>query len=315
MPTIFGVIFKVIWDSPHIVLVLATMMWGGHTIAARASIDEISPMLLMEMRWLGCLLLLVFLLRGDLVAHWPDVKARLGWTWLMGGVGMSGFTIFFILAAQYTSAVNLGITQGAIPAFVMIISLMFLGVRVGWIQIAGLALSLVGVVVLVSGGSMATLQALEFNSGDLLMLVACLSYAGYTVGLSRRINLRPLVLLAYFSAFASLTVGACLVIEYIQGKLIIPGVTGLFIVLYCIIFPSLLAQVLFMRGVELAGANRAGLYINLIPVFAALMAIFFLQETMYMYHVMALGLVLVGIYLAERHKLRQTSVPPVGPTA
>jgi len=304
MPSIANRVGGLIWNSPHSVLILATLMWGGHTIVARASVDEISPMLLMELRWIGCLAILVALLRGEFTRSWPLVRARLGWTWLMGGVGMSGFTIFFILAAHYTSAVNLGITQSAIPAFVMIISLLFLGVRAGWIQIGGLVVSLVGVLVLVSGGSMAAIRGLEFNSGDLLMLVACLSYAGYTVGLSRRIKLGPLVLLAYFSVFATVTLGVCVGVEYLQGKLILPSPAGWVMVVYCAIFPSLLAQVFFMRGVELAGANRAGLYINLIPVFAAMMAIFFLDEMLYIYHGVSLVMVLGGIYLAERHKDR-----------
>jgi drug/metabolite transporter (DMT)-like permease len=302
MPAIFSKITDQIWNSPHSVLLLATLMWGGHTIVARASVGEISPMLLMEMRWIGCFAVLAVLVRGELRATWPLVRARLGWTWLMGGVGMSGFTIFFILAAHFTPAVNLGITQSAIPAFVMLIGLLFLGTRAGLVQIAGLCLSLVGVIVLVSRGSLAVIQALEFNGGDLLMLVACLSYAGYTVGLSRRINLRPLVMLTYFSLFACLTLGICVVIEYLQGRLILPGLNGMIMVLYCALFPSLMAQVMFMRGVELAGPNRAGLYINLIPVFGAMMAIFFLNETMYPYHGLSLAMVLGGIYVAERHK-------------
>ena len=74
------------------------------------------------------------------------------------------------------------------------------------------------------------------------------------------------------------------------------------IVAYCAIFPSMLAQIFFMRGVELAGANRAGFYLNLIPVFAALMAVFILSESLYSYHAISLVMVLGGIYLAEKHK-------------
>ena len=73
-------------------------------------------------------------------------------------------------------------------------------------------------------------------------------------------------------------------------------------VAYCSIFPSMLAQIFFMRGVELAGANRAGFYLNLIPVFAALMAVFILSESLYSYHAISLVMVLGGIYLAEKHK-------------
>ena len=292
-----------LWNSPHVVLVLATIMWAGHTIVARLSVDEISPMLLMLMRWVTCLAILVVINRNRLATYIPQVKQRLAWVWWMGGAGMAGFTIFFIYAAQYTTAVNLGITQSAIPALVMLIGLLVLRVRAGWIQLLGMMVSLMGVVVLVSGGSIAVLRALEFNVGDLLMLVACLCYAGYTVGLSRRMSMSPVLMLTFFSAAASLTLIVLTAVEYLQGDLILPGVKGLAIVVYCAIFPSMLAQIFFMRGVELAGANRAGLYVNLVPVFAALMAVLFLAETMYLFHGVSLVMVLGGIYLAERHKV------------
>lgn len=232
----------------------------------------------------------------------PAVKERLGWVFMMGAFGMAGFTVFFILAAQFTTAVNLGITQGSIPAFVMIMGLIVLRTKVSFLQICGLVLSLGGVVLLVSGGSMSVLKNVQFNTGDLLMLIACLCYAGYTVGLSRRIDMSPVLMLAFFSAAAVVTLTISTVIEYAHGSLVIPGIKGWLLVIYCAIFPSLLAQVLFMRGVELAGSNRAGLYVNLVPVFAALFAVMMLGEVMHLYHIISLVLVLGGIYMAERGK-------------
>lgn len=291
-----------LWNTPHVVLTLATMMWAGHTIAARISVDEISPMLLMELRWILCLLVLIAFCRKQLVAQIPAVKKRLGWVFMMGAFGMAGFTVFFILAAQHTTAVNLGITQGSIPAFVMLIGLVVLRTKISLLQICGLVLSLGGVVLLVSGGSFSVLKNVQFNIGDLLMLIACLCYAGYTVGLSRRIVMSPVLMLAFFSAAAVVTLTISTAIEYAQGSLVMPGLKGWLLVIYCAIFPSLLAQVLFMRGVELAGSNRAGLYVNLVPVFAALFAVVILDEVMHFYHILSLAFVLGGIYMAERGK-------------
>ena len=158
------------------------------------------------------------------------------------------------------------------------------------------------VLVLVTGGSAEILMNLEFNRGDLLMLVACVCYAAYTVGLSRRIDMPPALMLAFFSVPASIVFALCMGVEFWRGTAIMPGPKGLVIVAYCAIFPSMLAQIFFMRGVELAGANRAGFYLNLIPVFAALMAVFILSESLYSYHAISLVMVLGGIYLAEKHK-------------
>jgi len=261
-----------------------------------------SPMVMMGLRWFACLAILAFIFRRQMRAEWPRVRERLGWAVLMGGGGMAGFTFFFILAAQHTSAVNLGITQSAIPAIVMLLGLAVFGTRIGAMQIVGLLVSFVGVAVLVTKGSLAVLLAMRFNHGDLLMLLACVCYAAYTVGLSRRLEMSPALLLAFFSIPASLVFALSMGVEYWTGTMQMPGTKGLAIVVYCAIFPSMLAQICFMRGVELAGANRAGFYLNLIPVFGALMAVFILSETLYSFHAVSAVMVLGGIYLAERHK-------------
>ena len=292
-----------LWNSPHFTLTMAMWMWAGHTIAARLSVGEMSPMVMMGLRWMACLAILTFIFRKQMVAEWPRVRNRLGWVAAMGGLGMAGFTFFFILAAQYTTAINLGITQSSVPMIVMLMSLAFFGTRIGMVQIVGLAVSFIGVLVLVTTGSLAVLASLIFNRGDLLMLVACVCYAGYTVGLSRRIDMPPALMLAFFAVPATLVFVFFMGLEFWRGEMVLPGIKGLFIVAYCAIFPSMLAQIFFMRGVELAGANRAGFYLNLIPVFSSIMGVIFLAESLYLYHAASLAMVLGGIYLAERHKV------------
>ena len=291
-----------LWNSPHFTLIMATLMWAGHTIVARLSVGEMSPMVMMGLRWFACLAILAFIFRRQIGAEWPRVRERLIWVILMGGGGMAGFTFFFILAAQHTTAVNLGITQSSVPAIVMLLSLAVFGTRIGMMQLGGLAVSFLGVAVLVTKGSLAVLLAMRFNTGDLLMLIACVCYAAYTVGLSRRREMSPALLLTFFSVPASMVFALLMGVEYWVGTMQMPGTKGLAIVAYCAIFPSMLAQICFMRGVELAGANRAGFYLNLIPVFSALMAVFILSERLYSYHAASAVMVLGGIYLAERHK-------------
>lgn len=291
-----------LWNSPHFTLTMAMLMWAGHTVAARLSVGEMSPMVMMGLRWFACLAILVIIFRRQLRAEWPRVRERLVWVLLMGGGGMAGFTFFFILAAQQTTAVNLGITQSAVPAIVMLLSLAMFGTRIGMTQLAGLAVSFLGVAVLVTKGSLAVLLAMRFNNGDLLMLVACVCYAAYTVALSRRLEMSPALLLTFFSVPASMVFALSMGVEYWVGTIQWPGTKGLAIVAYCAIFPSMLAQICFMRGVELAGANRAGFYLNLIPVFGALLAVFILSERLYSYHAASALMVLGGIYIAERHK-------------
>ena len=293
---------KFFWSSPHILLVLTTLMWAGHANVLKISLGEVSPMLLMGFRWIGCFIILSIFLWSDVKIHLPAVKKRLSWVILMGGVGLAGFTTCLVIAAQYTTVINLGITQSFVPALVMIVGLVFLKTSITKEQSIGLLLSLFGALILVSRGTLKPILTMEFNFGDIIMLAGCICYAGYTVGLTNRLKMPPTVLFVFFSFFASVTLSGCIAIEYFQGKLIWPSKIGWFSILYCIIFPSIISQTFFMRGVELIGPNRAGLYVNLVPIFTALIAIFILSETLYVFHIFSLVMVLFGIYITEKYK-------------
>jgi len=294
---------KWFWHSPHLLLTCATLSWAGHAIGARIAVGEVSPLLLMQLRWLFCFLILFMVFSKQMRLYWPIVRQRWRYVALMGGGGLAGFTALFSLGAQHTTAVNLGITQGAIPAFVMVFGMLLFGTRIGRLQFLGLLVSLCGVVVLITGGQIAMLLTLTFNVGDLLMIAACFCYALYVLYLGKRLEMPPIIMVAYFSVSAFVALTLFTIGEAAAGQLVQPSLTGLAVILYCAIFPSILSQTFFMRGVELIGATRAGLYVNLVPVFAAFMAMGILSEPMYGYHIMALIMVVAGIALAEKHKV------------
>ena len=268
------------------------------------SVGEISPVLLMQMRWFGAFIILVVIYRKTLPRYAPLALQNWRWMLAMGGGGLAGFSLLLVYAAQYTTAVNLGIMQGVIPAVVMLLGWLIYRTRIGWLQFFGLCSSLTGILVLVSTGSFATILALRFNFGDLLMVAACLCYGAYTVALGKRLEMPPVLLLCFFAFCAFLTCSLFLIAEYMNGNLVLPGVKGSLLLFYSAIFPSILSQTFFMRGVELAGANRAGLYVNMVPIFAAFLAILVLSETMYLYHLVALLMVFGGIFLAQRGKVK-----------
>ena len=118
-------------------LAMATLMWAGHTVVLRMSVGEISPVLLMELRWLGSFLILLALFHKTLPSHLPVVLKHWRWVFGMGGIGLAGFTLFLVYAAQYTTAVNLGIMQGVIPAFVMLLGWVIYRTSINWFQFFG----------------------------------------------------------------------------------------------------------------------------------------------------------------------------------
>lgn len=288
------------FDNPYVVLTGAPLFWAGNVIASRIAVGDVSPMALTTFRWLGVLAILAVIARGALARDWPVLKERLGYVVVMGVLGFTAFNAFYYVAAHYTSAVNIGIIQGGIPALVFVIAYAFRGTKVRTVQIAGMLVTLLGVAVVATKGDPAALAGLAFNIGDVLMLGACLAYAVYTVLLPDRPAVSGLSFFAGLSVAAFLSSLPLLAVEVAIGAFQWPTAVGWLTVLYCAIFPSVLSQILFVRGVELIGPGRAGVFVNLIPVFAAVLAVAILGESFHLYHAVALALVLGGILIAER---------------
>ena len=287
------------YSSAPFLLFLATLGWGSNTIASRLAVGEVSPMLLIFFRWGFVVVILLSLYWRQMIDEWPIIRPRLKWLLIMGGCGLSLFNAFFYIAAHSTTAVNLGIIQSTMPGMILLGSFMFFGDRINRLQFSGLLLTLLGVGVIVTQGSLEQLMQLTFNHGDLLMIFACSFYAMYTVGLKRRPKISGMVMLAYFSVAAFLMTIPLMIFESFIYGTVMPGVKGFAIVCYIAIVPSFLSQIFFMRGVDLIGPGSAGLYANLVPIFSAIMAVLLLSEEFALFHLAAMLLVFAGIGLFE----------------
>lgn len=282
-----------------LVLCFATLGWGGNTIASRMAVGEVSPMMLIFLRWGLVAAMLILFYGREMKQVWPVMRPRLGWIAVMGGIGMSVFNALFYLAAHSTTAINLGIIQSTMPGIILLGSFILFGTRIRWLQAFGLLLTFVGVAVMVTRGALAEILLLSFNYGDLLMLLACVFYSGYTLGLRGRPDVSGLVMMGYFSIAAFLMTLPLLALEHVFWGITLPGLKGWLIILYVAIMPSFLSQVFFMRGVDLVGPGAAGLYANMVPIFSSVLAVLILGEQFRWYHVMAMVLVFAGIYLFE----------------
>ncbi len=291
-----------LYDRPYLILAVTTLIWSGNAIASRLAIGHVSPMVLTNLRWVGTLILMTALAAPALRREWPEIKANWKWLTVMGVVGFTGFNALFYIAALYTTAVNIGIIQGAIP--VMVLAGAFLAYRtpITVLQAAGIVVAIVGIVLLAARGDLSVLTGLAFNFGDVIMLVACLGYSAYTVALRNRPKISPqpfFLALAFVALVSSLPLVTA---EVIHGTAQWPDLTGWLIILYVSVLPGFVAQLLFMRGVELIGPGRAGLWVNLVPVWAAILGPLILGEVFAWYHAVALVLVLGGIAIAESGK-------------
>jgi drug/metabolite transporter (DMT)-like permease len=289
-----------VWDRPILLLVLTTLVWGAHSIVARFAVGQIGPMTLVTLRWAVALIPIFITARPSLRQDWPALRARWVYLALMGASGFTAFNALFYVAAHHTSALNLSIIQGAVPALVLLGARVFLGVRFTALQALGALVTMLGVVVIAAQGDLAKLAALAFNSGDVMMVVGVVLYAGYTIGLRQRPHVSQVSMLAAMAIAAFVTSVPLMVWEIMSGGFVWPTAVGLLALAFAALGPAFLAQLTYMRGVELIGPGRAGVFINLVPIFGAIMAVLILDEPFARYHVLALLLVVGGIAVAQR---------------
>ena len=272
--------------------------WAGNTVAGRMSTGEMSPMVVVFLRWFIISIFLILFLNKKLILSFKLISGKLVWLCLMGSLGLTGFNALFYIAAQNTTAINLGIIQGIMPAIILVGSVIMFKEAVNFTKVAGLIIAFFGVLVVVSQGDYERVILLSFNYGDLVMLCACFFYSGFTLGLKNKPVIDPIVLMTYFSLSALIFSIPLLIIEYYLGLIQVPATsTAWLTILYIAFVPSFLAQIFFIRGVELVGASKAGLFINFLPIFAAILGVLLLGERLFVYHLISLFIVLLGVYL------------------
>ena len=287
-------------QRPALLLVLTTLIWGSNAVAARLAVDQVSPMMLTTARWSVACIALWLVARRQVVAQLSALRPRWRYLLLMGTGGFTAFNALFYTAAHHTTAVNLALIQGVIPVLVLLGGVLVMRLRVSAMQLAGVAVTLAGVGMVASRGQWSVLASLDFNIGDVGILLASLLYAGYTLGLRSRPAVPPLVFFAAVAAVAALVSLPLLAAEVLAGRFFWPTPLGWLIVLYVGLMPSFVSQIFFIRGVELIGPARASVFLNLNPVFGPALAVLLLGEPLHAYHVVALAMVLGGIWLAER---------------
>ena len=291
-----------IFTNAHFLLTLTSLFWAFNTIAGRAAVDEVSPLLVVSFRWFFVSILLTFLCRKELFETWKVLKYRLKWLVIMGLFGFTSFNSFYYIAAHDTIAINLGLVQGTMPAFIIIISRIWLKEKINIPQLIGVIITFVAVLLVVSSGNLYALMKPQLNKGDIVMIFACTLYAVYAVGLRKKPKIGALVLLTFFSYVAFIGSLPGLFYETFTSNLVLPGMKGIIILSIIIIFPSFLAQIFFMKGVEKIGPARSGLYTNLVPVFASILAVLLLGELFKLYHLISLILIFLGIYMFEKKR-------------
>ncbi|NUS20242.1 MAG: DMT family transporter [Mesorhizobium sp.] len=285
--------------AAYLFLLSTMLLWGGNSVAGKLAVGHVSPMTLVFLRWVMAVLILLPIGWRPLREDWPEVRRH--WR-LTAGLGACGFTIFnviFYTALNYTTAINVSIEQAAIPIVIILANFVLFRLRVRPLQIVGVVLTIFGVALTASHGELGQLLKLDLNFGDAIMLVAVLCYSLYSVGLRLKPAIRWQSLMLALSIAALLISLPFVIWEIAAGRAVMPDATGWALTLYTALGASVVSQVLYIKGNELIGANRAGLFINLVPIFGTLLSVLIVGEQFQPYQALALALVLGGIALAE----------------
>lgn len=290
-----------------LLLTLAPLFWAGNVVLARGVADQISPFALSFLRWSGALIFLVPFTWRYVRRDWAVLRA--GWRHLLltSIFGIASFNTLLYTATQTTTAINCALMQTVMPAVIILCCFFLYGERISWIQGCGVLLCSFGAGWIVLHGDLDRLTSLRLVQGDLLMLIAVFCYALYSALLRRRPRVHPLSYLT-----ATIGLGSLFLVPLFWWELSRVGAPALSAtvigsLLYVALFPSIASYLCWNRGIDLLGPSRAGLFINLIPVFAAGMAMLFLQEQLRGYHLAGLLLVVVGMVLFQFHARRQTT--------
>lgn len=289
------------YKNPYFLLTLTALFWSGNFVLARAIHADIPPLALSFWRWVIALLLLLPFVIRPLRQQWPLLKAQWGRVVLLALTGVSGFNSLVYLGTQYTNATNALLINAFIPVLTILLSWLLLHLHLARNQFIGVAISILGVMVILSRGDWQVFTSMNFNLGDLLIFVAAISWALYTIwmkGLDLRIN--RIVFLAVIIFIGIIGILPFYLWEWLQSPPLVLSREIVASFVYVGIFPSVLAVLFYNYGVAEVGPARASLFIHLMPVFGTLMSIAFLGESFYLYHVVGIGAIFSGIYLSTR---------------
>lgn len=284
--------------TPYIYLlpIAAVLIWSVNVVVARVAVDVISPLSISFYRWFFALLVLTPILlpqvwqqRQIVKQYWPKLA-------VLGLFGMVIYQGLAYVAAHSTTATNMGIINGLIPLVTIVVATFLLKERPSRYAIAGGLLSLLGLAVLIGQGNPANILKADIHSGDGLMLLAVIAYACYGVLLRRW----QIPLSTWRSVYVQIFFGALFQLPLVMYAGFSPiTMQNGWIIVFSVGFPSILAPFLWMKAIAALGPNRSSIFMNLLPVFTAIIAIFYLGEVWHSYHTLGGLLALSGVLLAQ----------------
>jgi drug/metabolite transporter (DMT)-like permease len=288
--------------SPYLLLSLTAFFWSLNWVIGRAIVGHVSPLALTFARWVVAVAVMMPFAWPQIRAHRQSIRRNWKTILWLGAWGTGLHNVFAYLGLHYTTATNGVILNSSIPVMIIILGWAIYRDTITRVQALGVAVSIAGILAIVSRGDLSVLARLELNKGDLIVLSGMIFWAAYTVFLRMKpADLPGLAMLACCGM-----VGVTLLFPLFLGEMLFfEGhveftAATVAAMLYVGIFPSFVGYVFWNRGVAEVGSNVAGIFMHLMPVFGALLAWMFLGEHIQLFHIVGIALILTGITLTTR---------------
>ena len=298
MPSCIARIGQWLYGQAYLLLTLTTLFWAGNVILGRYVAGHVPPVAFASVRWGGAFLILLPFAWPHLKRDWPVIRRHMPMILVLSFTGITSYNTMVYFGLQYTGALTGVLLQSSQPLIIALATFILFAERLTFRQAIGIFVSLCGVVVIISQGDLSRLLSIRFNFGDILILAAVVLYGLYSALLRKRPPIHWISFLTVTFLFGDILLSPMLFWEISTGYVLKFDALTVAACLYVVIFPSIIAYAFFNRGVELIGANRAGPFFHLMPLFGALMAVAFLGEQFRIFHAVGMATILVGVALA-----------------
>jgi drug/metabolite transporter (DMT)-like permease len=293
---------------PHALLTLCVFFWAGNAIVGKIASGHIPAFTLSFWRWVLALIIILPFGFRSVCRQWTFYRNNWKYLLVIAFLSVTIYNTFQYWALNWTSAINVGIISASLPIMILLLTTVTGHEKPNAYQYGGALLAAVGVLYVISRADIEVLLGLGVNAGDGLILAAVLSWAVYSVLLRRlpedidQVGLLTMLILLGITGIIPFYAW-----DLMHGRTFVLDRTAVLVLGYVGIFPSVLAYVFWNRAVHAGGANLAGLFVNLTPVFVAVLAMIFLGERLAVFHLVGISLIFAGIYVATRLANRHVS--------
>ena len=289
----------------YILLVLTTIFWSGNFIVGKAAtIYDIPPFSLNFFRWLFAGIILIPFTFKEIILKKNYIKENVGLFIILGITSITVFNSIVYYSLYFTQVITGVLMISTIPIWIILISSLLKIEKTNIYQIFGILLSLIGVVAIITKSDLEVIKGLEFNKGDLSIIVAMFSWAIFSTLLKKKkLKVSQITLLQVVIIFGLIFLTPIYIIELLLGNYIILEKPFFLTLAYVVIFPGLLSFLFWIKGISIIGANRSGIFLHLMPIFGSVFAIIIFKEKIMFYHLIGAIFIIFGIRISNIKKI------------